>query len=78
MVSQKQLQEQIYKYIDAPLNPGVNFDTGLYYESLGQTAAALSFYLRCAELTDDDLLAYEALLKTYRCVAEQTRRSRDP
>ncbi len=74
MVSQKQLQEQIYKYIDAPLNPGVNFDTGLYYESLGQTAAALSFYLRCAELTNDDLLAYEALLKTYRCVAEQTRR----
>ena len=74
MVSQRQLQEQIYRYIDSPLNPGINFDTGLYYESIGQTAAALSFFLRCAELTDDDLLAYEALLKTYRCVAKQTRR----
>ena len=66
MVSQQQLKEQIYRYIDAPLNPGVNFDTGLYYESLGQTAAALSFFLRCAELTESDLLAYEALLKTHK------------
>jgi hypothetical protein len=74
MVSQQQLKEQIYRYIDAPLNPGVNFDTGLYYESLGQTAAALSFFLRCAELTESDLLAYEALLKTHKCIATQTRR----
>ncbi len=74
MVSQKELKEQVYKYIDAPLHPGVNFDTGLYYESIGQTAAALSFFLRCAELTDNDLLAYEALLKTYRCMASQERR----
>ena len=64
MVTQEQLKEQIYRYVDAPLNPGVNFDTGLYYEAIGQTAAALSFFLRCAELTEDDLLAYEALLKT--------------
>ena len=74
MVTQEQLKEQIYRYVDAPLNPGVNFDTGLYYEAIGQTAAALSFFLRCAELTEDDLLAYEALLKTYKCVAKQTRR----
>lgn len=69
-----QLKEQIYRYIDNPLDAGTNFDTGLYYEALGQTAAALSFFLRCAELTDDRTLEYEALLKTYRCVAEQTRR----
>ncbi len=74
MVSQKQLKEQIYRYVDAPLDPGTNFDTGLYYEAMGQTAAALSFFLRCAELTDDDTLAYESILKTYRCVAKQTRR----
>ena len=58
MVTQEQLKEQIYRYVDAPLNPGVNFDTGLYYEAIGQTAAALSFFLRCAELTDNDTLAY--------------------
>jgi len=68
------IKKQIYNYIDNPLNAGVNFDTGLYYESIGQTAAALSFFLRCAELTDNDTLAYEALLKTYRCIAAQTRR----
>ena len=44
MVNQEQLKEQIYRYVDAPLNPGVNFDTGLYYEAIGQTAAALSFF----------------------------------
>ena len=68
------IKKQIYNYIDNPLDAGVNFDTGLYYESIGQTAAALSFFLRCAELTDNDTLAYEALLKTYRCIAKQTRR----
>ena len=40
------IKKQIYNYIDNPLNAGVNFDTGLYYESIGQTAAALSFFLR--------------------------------
>ena len=57
------IKKQIYNYIDNPLNAGVNFDTGLYYESIGQTAAALSFFLRCAELTDNDTLAYEGIIK---------------
>ena len=47
------LKEQVYNYINNPLDPGTNFNTGLYYESIGQTAAALSYFLRCAELTDD-------------------------
>ena len=68
------LKEQVYNYINNPLDPGTNFNTGLYYESIGQTAAALSYFLRCAELTDDKDLEYESLLKTYRCVAKQTRR----
>ena len=70
----EQIKNQIYKYVDNPLSPEINFNTGLHYESIGQTAAALSFYLRCAELTEDQSLAYEALLKTYRCIASQGRR----
>ena len=70
----EQIKNQIYKYVDNPLSPEINFNTGLHYESIGQTAAALSFYLRCAELTDNQALAYEALLKTYRCIASQGRR----
>ena len=38
------IKKQIYNYIDNPLDAGVNFDTGLYYESIGQTAAALSSF----------------------------------
>ena len=70
----KQIKEQIYKYVDNPLSPEINFNTGLHYEAIGQTAAALSFFLRCAELTDDQTLAYEALLKTHNCISSQGRR----
>ena len=35
-----QLKEQIYRYIDNPLDAGTNFDTGLYYEALGQNSCS--------------------------------------
>ena len=70
----KSLKEQLYKYVNNSTDPQINFDLGLEYEKIGQTAAALSFYLRCAELTDNKTLAYESLLKTHKCVATQTRR----
>ena len=68
------LKKQLYKYVNNPMDPSINFDLGLEYENIGQTAAALSFYLRCAELTDDKTVAYESILKTHKCVAKQTRR----
>jgi len=48
-----------------------NFNTGLFYFNQGHTAPALSFFLRCAERTDDKLLAYEALIYGYLCYKEQ-------
>ena len=36
-----------------PYNPVLNFDCAVEYERLNQTASAVSFYLRCAELTND-------------------------
>lgn len=58
-------------YIDNPEDSDANFNLALEYDSLGQTGAALSFYLRAAERATDDLKQYEALLKCARCFDRQ-------
>jgi hypothetical protein len=52
-------------------NPEYNFKAGIYYFEQGHTAPAMSYFLRCAERTDDKLLAYEALIYGYLCYKEQ-------
>jgi len=52
-------------------NPFKNFEVGYCYYNQGHTAPALSFFLRCAERTEDKLLAYEALIYGYLCYKEQ-------
>lgn len=54
--------------IESPEN---NFYLGYSYYQQGHTAPALSYFLRCAERTDDILLAYEALIFGYLCYKEQ-------
>jgi hypothetical protein len=44
------------------------------YEDIGQTAAAISFFLRTAERTGDVLLAYECLCKIGLCFERQGKR----
>lgn len=61
----------LYDYSTDVDNPKTNFKAGKYYFDLGHTAPALSFFLRCAERTDDILLAYEALIFGYLCYKEQ-------
>jgi hypothetical protein len=39
-----------------------NINLARYYHSIGHTASAITHYLRCAEITQDELLAYECLL----------------
>jgi hypothetical protein len=39
-----------------------NINLARYYHSIGHTASAITHYLRCAEITQDQLLAYECLL----------------
>jgi len=56
------------KNVDDPVN---NFKAGEYYYTQGHTAPALSYFLRCAERTEDKLLAYEALIYGYFCYKEQ-------
>ena len=53
------LKNYIYNIEDAQ----ANFDLALEYDKLGQSYTAISYYLRAANFTDDDTLAYTCLLK---------------
>lgn len=65
----------LLEYINNPEDARTNFDLGREYESIGQTGAAISFYLRTAERTQDDNMQYEALLRMALCFEKQ--RTRD-
>jgi hypothetical protein len=54
--------------IDDPEN---NFNMGIFYYEQGHTAPALSYFLRCAERTQDKILIYESLIYGYLCYREQ-------
>jgi hypothetical protein len=59
-----------------PFNPKLNFKCAQEYDRLGQTASAVSFYLRTAEYgyESDKGIAYESLLRTSMCFDDQTDR----
>lgn len=69
------LQYFLEKYIQDPTNSEHNWDIAIEYFNLGQTAAAVSFFIRCSERTDDVLLQYECLLKAAECYRLQGGRS---
>jgi tetratricopeptide (TPR) repeat protein len=56
------LQRALHQYVLEPRNAAVNYNLGLQYHAINNSAAAISFFLRAAELTDDDDLAYTCLL----------------
>lgn len=62
-------------YIDNPENAEINFNLALWYHSKNQTAAAVSFYLRTAERTDNKLLIYESMLRAAMCFNTQGTRN---
>ena len=61
------IQNKIEEYILDPDEPTNSFAVGYEYELIGQYASAMGYYLKCAELTDDDKLAYECLLRKAQC-----------
>lgn len=69
------LQEALNNYITNPENPEYNWSLAQIYENIGQTAAALSYYIRTAERSDDDLLTYESLMRAAICYDKQGSRS---
>jgi hypothetical protein len=69
------LNDLIIDYVNDPENSSKNYNVGLEYEKIGQTAAAISFFLRAAERTDNDDLAYECLIRIGLCFERQKNRN---
>ena len=56
------LEKKLANYILEPRNPNYNFELACEYFTIKQYASALSYYLRCAELSNDKDFVYESLL----------------
>lgn len=68
------LSKAVNEYILDPENPLLNYNVAIEYFSIGQTAAALSYYLRAAERTEDLDLAYECMIRVAQCFDMQGNR----
>jgi len=68
------LNQLLIALINEPYNDMNNFNLAFEYENIGQTASALSYYLRCAEFTKNKDLSYECLLKMSKCLSKQGNR----
>lgn len=66
-----ELESALINYVFDPENAEKNWDIAVIYDSIGQTAAAVGFYLRTVERTDNKLLQYEALMKAAICFMKQ-------
>jgi hypothetical protein len=62
-------------YIENPENPETNRVLANYYDLIGQTASAVSFFLRTVERTDNKNLQYDCLLRAADCFSRQGTRS---
>ena len=65
----------LYNYIQNTELSENNFNLAIYYENIGQTASAVSYYLRTAERTQDTLMQYECLLRASICFDKQGSRN---
>ncbi len=74
-LNDQKLNNLLNAYIKSPENPDINFDLAFYYETIGQTASAISYYLRSAERAEDKLLQYECLIRTSMCFENQGTRN---
>jgi len=68
------MNDALYQYALDTENPETNFTLALEYEKIGQTASAITYYLRAADRTDDLNLAYECLLHCASCFHTQKNR----
>lgn len=65
----------LHNYIRNPENPENNFKLAVEYETIGQTAAAISFYLRAAERSKRLIIQYVSLIRMALCFKKQSRRN---
>lgn len=68
------LKDKLVEYSTDTNDPIKMFDLAREYETLGQTATAVSFYLRSAEFSDDEVHSYECLLRIGVCFEKQKNR----
>jgi len=70
------IEELIEKSAHDMFNPELNFNIAQKYEEVGQTASAISFYLRAAEYGHDThhLIVYTSMLKIAHCFQDQSGR----
>lgn len=68
------LEATLNEYVFDTENPILNYRMGIEYEKLGQTASAISYFLRASERTDDKLLQYECLIRLGHCFDRQQNR----
>ena len=69
------INHKLDEFIYDPQNPNINFDLAYMYEKLGQTAAAISYYLRTTERTEDKNLQFESMLRVGMCFESQRNRN---
>jgi tetratricopeptide (TPR) repeat protein len=69
------LQELLNYFVVNPEEIDINFKLGNYYNSIGQTASAVSYYIRTSERTNDKEKAYSCLLAAANCFDSQGCRS---
>ena len=68
------MNDALYNYVLDTENPETNFALAMEYKNMGQTAAAISYFLRAADRTEDLNLAYECLLHMSTCFNLQKNR----
>ena len=61
------MHKELIDYIKNTEDDIYNFNLGVWYEKQSHKSPATSFYLRCAEITQDKNLEYECLLRLYLC-----------
>jgi GR25 family glycosyltransferase involved in LPS biosynthesis len=69
------MDKKLYTYINDTENPSTNFELAQWYESLGQTAAAFTYYLRCADRTENKDLSYVCLCRMGKIMEKQKDRN---
>ena len=70
-MNDKMLSNLLYSFIADPENVDNNLNLAIYYDKLNQTASAVSYYLRAAERTDQDIIKYQCILRAGICFSKQ-------
>jgi len=68
------IQNKLETYINNPKDIQNNLNLAIEYNSINQTASALSYYERVIKFSDNDDIVYEMLIKCAQCLYRQGNR----